>query len=202
MAPPPLIGDGHGNYRVHIVGNSGKPPTVGRQLADLLGVPFIPLDTLFWNPGWKESTNEEMREKVVQALANAPNGWVIDGNYTRRIGTIIEDQTTDVIWLDPPLLLYLPRLILRTFVRMFGLAPPCRPGCPEKVSRVFFSKESIIWWCISNHRPARVRQNALMAEIGLGIGSNVSGQKMRRIGGWGEELRAWFRDLGNMLQRE
>ncbi|KAJ7444636.1 hypothetical protein B0H11DRAFT_2089042 [Mycena galericulata] len=192
MAPPPLIGDGHGNYRVHIVGNSGVgKSTVGRQLADLLGVPFIPLDTLFWNSGWRESTSEEMREKVVQALANAPNGWVMDGNYTRRIGTIIEDRTTDVIWLDPPLLLYLPRLILRTFVRMFGLAPPCRPGCPEKVSRVFFSKESIIWWCISNH-----------SEIGLGVGSNVDGQKMRRIGGWGEELRAWFRDLGNMLQRE
>ncbi|KAJ7445990.1 hypothetical protein B0H11DRAFT_1746351 [Mycena galericulata] len=202
MAPPPLIGDARGNYRVHIVGNSGKPPTVGRQLADLLGVPFIPLDTLFWKPGWRQSTNEEMREKVVQALTNAPNGWVVDGNYTRRIGTIVEDQSTDVIWLDPPLARYLPRLILRTFLRLFRLAPPCSPGCPEMVSEVFFSKESIIWWCISQHRPIRVRENARMAEIGFGVGANVSGQKMRRIGGWGEELRVWFRDLGHMLQRE
>ncbi|KAJ7444635.1 hypothetical protein B0H11DRAFT_2089033 [Mycena galericulata] len=192
MAPPPLIGDAHGNYRVHIVGNSGVgKSTVGRQLADLLGVPFIPLDTLFWKPGWRQSTNEEMREKVVQALANAPNGWVVDGNYTRRIGTIVEDQSTDVIWLDPPLARYLPRLILRTFLRLLRLAPPCSPGCPEMVSEVFFSKESIIWWCISQH-----------SEIGFGVGANVNGQKMRRIGGWGEELRVWFRDLGHMLQHE
>ncbi|KAF7369303.1 hypothetical protein MVEN_00258200 [Mycena venus] len=214
--PPPLVGDAHGNYRVHIVGNS-----VGKGLADLLGVPFIPLDTLFWKPGWKQSTNDELRAKVEQALANAPNGWVVDGNYHSKIGTVVEDQSTDVICafsslpgcqnntdapaltgLDPPLALYLPRVIWRTFLRLLRLREPCSPGCSEMVSEVFFSRESIVWWCITQHRIVRERESARMAQIGIGIGSDVDKQKMRRIGGWGEELRAWFRDVKRMLQCE
>ncbi|KAJ6481457.1 hypothetical protein C8R47DRAFT_1134485 [Mycena vitilis] len=203
MSPPPLLGDAQGHYRVHVVGNSGAgKSTVGQQLADVLGIPYIGLDPLFWNPGWQESTNDEMRAKVEQALANAPNGWVVDGNYTRKIGPLVADSATDVIWLDPPLALYLPRLILRTFLRMFRLREPCSPGCPEKVTEVFFSKESIVWWCISNHWFARKREGGKMAQIGLGIGSAVGKQKMRRIGGWGGDLRAWLEDVKRMLQRE
>ncbi|KAJ7724306.1 hypothetical protein DFH07DRAFT_931817 [Mycena maculata] len=203
VPPPPLIGDGYGNYRVNVVGNSGTgKSTLGKQLADLLGVPFISLDTFFWKPGWKTSTSEEMREKVALALENAPNGWVVDGNYNSRIGTIVKDNSTDVIWLDPPLALYLPRLIFRTFLRLLGLAPSCSPGCPEMAIEVFFSKESIIWRCISNHWRTRNRESARMNEIGIGVGTNVNRQKMRRIGGWGGELRAWVGEVERMLQRE
>ncbi|KAJ6482604.1 hypothetical protein C8R45DRAFT_871418, partial [Mycena sanguinolenta] len=201
MVPPPLLGDVHGNYRVHVVGNSGAgKSTVGKQLADLLGLPFISLDTFFWNPGWEQSTNEEMRARVEQRLSECPNGWVVDGNYTRRIGTIVEDTCTDVIWLDPPLELYLPRIIWRTLLRLLRLEEPCSPGCPESVREVFkFSDESIVWWCITQHAPVRARETAKMARIGLGIGSDVEGQKMRRLGGWGKELRAWFEDVKRML---
>ncbi|KAJ7479523.1 hypothetical protein FB451DRAFT_1556458 [Mycena latifolia] len=210
MAPPPLIGDAHGNYRVHLVGNSGVgkgsrhdfKSTVGKQLAELLGVPFISLDTLFWKPDWQESTNEELREKVAAALANAPNGWVVDGNYSSKIGSIVVGTSTDTIWLDPPLLLYLPRIIIRTILRLLRLRAPCSPGCPEILSEVLFSKESIVWWCITNHRTVRKREGARMTEIGIGVGSNVEGQKMRRLGGWGGELRAWLVDVKRMLQRQ
>ncbi|KAF7333597.1 hypothetical protein MSAN_02418700 [Mycena sanguinolenta] len=138
MIHPPLLGDGRGNYRVHIVGNCGKlTSTVGKQLADLLGLPLISLDALFWKPGWEKSTNEEMRARVEQRLSECPNGWVVDGNYTRRIGMIVENTSTDVIWLDPPLALYLPRIIWRTFLRMLRLEEPCSPGCPESIREVF-----------------------------------------------------------------
>ncbi|KAJ6564531.1 hypothetical protein B0H19DRAFT_1258959 [Mycena capillaripes] len=180
----------------------GKVSTVGKQLADVLGVPYIGLDPLFWKPGWQQSTNDEMRKKVEQALENAPNGWVVDGNYKSRIGTIVGDNATDIIWLDPPLTLYLPRLILRTFLRMLRLQAPCSPGCPEMATEVFFSRDSIVWWCITHHRPVRERERARMAEIGIGVGSDVDGQKMRRIGGWGGELLAWFDGVKRMLQKE
>ncbi|KAJ7479524.1 hypothetical protein FB451DRAFT_1556459, partial [Mycena latifolia] len=157
--PPPLIGDADGNFRVHIVGNSvpsgtgkesGRFSTVGKQLAELLGVSFISLDTLYWKPGWQESTKEEMREKVSRALASSPYGWVVDGNYSGKVGTLVHDRSTDTIWLDPPLILYLPRIIIRTFLRLLNLGAPCSPGCPEMLSTLF-SKESIVWWCITHH---------------------------------------------------
>jgi hypothetical protein len=30
-------------------------------------------------------------------LAKCPNGWVVDGGFTSKIGTIVEDASTDVI---------------------------------------------------------------------------------------------------------
>ncbi|KAJ7281030.1 hypothetical protein C8J57DRAFT_1300696 [Mycena rebaudengoi] len=203
MVPPPLIGDEQGRYRVHVVGNSGAgKSTVGKELARVLNVQFITLDALFWKPGWEQSTNDEMRERVEKALDETDGSWVVDGNYSHRIGSIVEDNCTDVIWLDPPLALYLPRLIIRTFLRMFRLREPCSPGCPEMAMEVFFSKESIVWWCLTQHWPARAREGAKMALIGLNVGSDVQNQKMRRLGGWGGELRTWKVEVQRMVDRK
>lgn len=66
--------------------------TIGKELASLPTVPFISLDSLCWKPGWQKSTEDEMRHKIEEALADAPTGWVVDGNYRSRIGTIVEDN--------------------------------------------------------------------------------------------------------------
>ena len=101
--------------------------------------------------------------------------------------------------LDPPLLLYLPRLVIRTFLRIFRLHPPCSPGCEERVGEVFFSKDSIIWWCISNHWITRKRNQDMMQRIGLGTGNEVGRRRMRRLGGWGSELKQWLSDVQKMV---
>ncbi|KAJ7479528.1 hypothetical protein FB451DRAFT_1350876 [Mycena latifolia] len=199
MVLSPLIGDVQGRYRVH--------SAVGKALAALLDVPYICLDTLFWKPGWDKETNEQFRLNVEHALADAPHGWVIDGNYGRRIGTVVEDSATDVVcaclWrpeIDPPLALYFPRIVLCTFLRMLGRAEPCNLGCPERWRDVFFSRESMIVWCLTHHALVRRRDGARMARIGLREGQRVEGQKMRRMGEWGGELRAWMRDVREMMQ--
>ena len=48
--------------------------------------------------------------------------------------------------LDPPLILYFPRLFYRTIMRLLRLAPPCSPGCEEMAAEAFFSRNSILWW--------------------------------------------------------
>ncbi|KAJ7075298.1 AAA domain-containing protein [Mycena belliarum] len=198
---PPLLGDAQGHYRIHIVGNSGVgKSTVGAQLAEILGVPYISLDALFWKPGWEESSMDEFRQKVETALTAAQNGWVVDGNYINKLGSLLEENETDIIWLDPPLALYLPRLIFRTVRRLLRTGPPCSEGCDERLSQVLFSQESIIWWCLTQHRPARRRETANMARIGLGVGRDVENRKMRRLGGWGRELRAWLADVDRLVK--
>ncbi|KAI0792002.1 hypothetical protein C8Q75DRAFT_754107 [Abortiporus biennis] len=195
---PPLRGDGRGKYRINIVGNSGSgKTTLGGELATILDVPFIQLDVLFWKPGWEQTPTDELREKVVKAINETDKGWIVDGNYQRRIGTIIEDNATDVIWLDPPLLLYLPRLCYRTFLRLLRLHPPCRPGCEEMFQEVFFSKESIIWWCISQHWVIRKREEEKYRLEGIHVGGN-----RRRIGGWGSELQVWKDSVREMVTME
>ncbi|KAI0708930.1 AAA domain-containing protein [Cerioporus squamosus] len=194
----PLRGDGKGRYRIHIVGNSGAgKSTLARELSAILNLPCILLDTIYWRPGWQEAPVDEFRTSVRAALDQDPRGWVVDGNYTSKLGDMVTGQATDVIWLDPPLVLYFPRLCWRTFLRLFWLAPQCSQGCEESLRKVFFSRDSIIWWCLTNHSVARKREGERYRVDGLHVGG-----KCRRLGGWGGELAAWKQAVREMVERE
>ena len=90
--------------------------TTGRRLAARLGVPFVELDALHHGPGWTEATADELRGKVEPILAT--DGWVIDGGYMGKIGTIVQDAADTIVWLDLPRRVWLPRLLRRTTVRI------------------------------------------------------------------------------------
>ncbi|GLB34398.1 hypothetical protein LshimejAT787_0112820 [Lyophyllum shimeji] len=199
--PPPLLGDSEGRYKVRIVGNSGTgKSTTSAALAELLGVPYISLDQLFWEPGWTETPPERFHAKVREAIGQADKGWVVDGDFSSRGVSFVTDECTDLIWLDPPLALYFPRIFIRTMLRLFRLAPPCSPGCPERASEAFFSRESILWWCLSNHWRTRRRFQAWMVEMGVIAEQDTAGRKMRRIGGWGSDLRKWMSEVAEMCR--
>ncbi|KAL0945285.1 hypothetical protein HGRIS_000793 [Hohenbuehelia grisea] len=194
--PRVLHGDANGQYRVSINGNSGVgKSTTGAALATLLGVPFISLDRLFWNPGWVQSSPEEFTAKLRKALEAAPNGWVVDGNYNSKGATFVQHEATDIIWLDPPFWRYFPRLLWRTFLRLARVGQPCSPGCDESFREVFFSKDSIIWVAITHHRPMQARMRDKMRDDDLG-------KKIRRLGGGKAEFRAWWAAVENQVGRE
>jgi len=45
--------------RINVVGTSGSgKTTVARRAAEALGVPFVELDALHWEPGWQEAPDE------------------------------------------------------------------------------------------------------------------------------------------------
>ncbi|PPR07253.1 hypothetical protein CVT26_012511 [Gymnopilus dilepis] len=204
---PALFGDGRGIYRVHILGNSGTGKascfwqcitTTALTLARILQVPYISLDRIIWKPGWNALPQEEFMRQLRTALdENANKGWVVDGDYQRKGAAMVFEEATDIIWLDPPLLLYYPRLITRTFLRLVGLAEPCIPGCFESFSDVFLSRDSIIWWTIRYHWEDRRRNQAKLDEVHLASEDRrrVSHPRMRRIGGWGRDLKEWLRSV-------
>lgn len=179
---------------------------MGAALAEILSVPYISLDELFWKPGWEVTPKDEFRAKIRRALDQSDRGWIVDGNYHMKGGSMVTDECTDVICkfqfrvhrarrliyipgLDPPLVLYFPRIVARTMLRLFRLRPPCSSGCMESWREAFLSKESILWWCLSNHWAIRRKFQAMMAEIGIITDSSLPDRKMRRLGGWGEEQR-------------
>jgi len=100
------------------------------------------------------------------------------------------------------LVLSFPRLALRTVLRMFFLAEPCSPGSVESIRLTFFSPESVLWYALTNHSPKRRHFEAQMLVVGVRIDScgAVAG-KMRRIGGWGGELRTWYAEVEQVLGR-
>ena len=71
--------------------------TLAPELAAMLGVPCIFLDTLFWQPGWQQSSRDEFRKTVRAALDAAPDGWVVDGNFNSTLGSMVPDEATDII---------------------------------------------------------------------------------------------------------
>ncbi|KAK6334258.1 hypothetical protein TWF730_003472 [Orbilia blumenaviensis] len=179
---------------VDICEGTGKS-TLSRHLSQVLKIPYIPLDEIFWSPNWSSPSNEEFQSRITHVLEehrSKNTGWVIDGNYSRRMGGLVAGERTDCIWLDPPLLLYLPRLILRTFYRLIGTEPNCAPGCEENWRDVLSPNDkSIIWWCVTHHGYCREWGESVIVEQGRVEDGGI----VRRIGGWGGELRWWVGEV-------
>jgi len=103
--------------RISIIGSccSGKT-TLAARLAERLGVTHVELDALHHGPNWQEATADELRAKVEETLAEL-DGWVVDGNYMGKLGTLVIDRADTIVWLDLPLRTLLPRIWRRTHAR-------------------------------------------------------------------------------------
>lgn len=122
--------------RIMVIGVS---PGVGKStfaggLGKALNIPVVHLDSLFWKPGWVESTNEEFREaqrKVVQQ-----ERWVIDGNYSNSYD-VREPLADTVIYLELPLRVCLFRVLKRYWKNRGTTRPDLGEGCTEKLDLEF-----------------------------------------------------------------
>ncbi|KAF9223419.1 hypothetical protein BS17DRAFT_706058, partial [Gyrodon lividus] len=196
LSVPPLLGDGHGNYRIHLVGNSGMLipcSTLGAYLSSKLNIHHIALDAIFWKPDWQRTPDDELRAKVDTLMVQDPRSWIIDGN-SRALGTMIPDNATDIIWLDPPLYFYLPRVLWRTLLRLLGIRPSCAEGCKETWNEVF-SRKGIVWFCVTNHANARTKYTEWLSRMNI-----ENGVKMRRLDESCGDLAKWRDSLEESLQ--
>jgi adenylate kinase family enzyme len=92
--------------------------TLAGELGRRLGVPHVEIDALHHGPGWVEASAQELRARVLAAIEEG--GWVVDGNYQGKLGTLVLDRADTVVWLDLPLHVWLPRLWSRTRQRIRG----------------------------------------------------------------------------------
>ena len=105
--------------RVNVKGISGSgKSTFSAELARRLGVPHLELDAIHHGPNWTEASPEELRARVREFMATAPDGWVIDGNYESKLGDLVLGAAERIVWLDPPLRVALRRLWRRTLTRI------------------------------------------------------------------------------------
>ena len=140
--------------RIAVVGTAsgnGKT-TFGRALAARLGVPFVEMDAIVHCAGWVELADDELRARMEPILAG--EGWVVDGGYERKIGTMVFDAADLVVWLDLPARVWLPRLLRRTARRMVRREELWN-GNRESIRLTLFSRESVVWYAVRNHRRRR-----------------------------------------------
>lgn len=104
--------------RVAVTGGSctGKT-TVSRRLALTLELPHVELDALNHDAGWPEAPADVLRARVAAALAAAPEGWVVDGGYRAKLGSLVLERADTVVLLDLPLRVAFARALRRTIGR-------------------------------------------------------------------------------------
>ena len=130
---------------------SGKT-TLGRELARRLDVPFVELDSLVHGPNWTETPGQELRALVDPIVAS--DGWVIDGGYWGKLGDLVLLNADVVVWLDLPVRVWLPRLVRRTLGRVIRREELWN-GNRETVRNFLFSRDSLLWYALRNHRRHR-----------------------------------------------
>lgn len=152
-------------------GSSVGKTTVSRRLAERLGVPHIELDALHHDAGWQEAPADVLQARVRAALDAAPEGWVVDGNYRSKLGSLVLECADTVVHLDPPLLPTFGRALRRTISRTVTRVELWN-GNREQI-RFLFTRYWMPWWVLRTHRhysreiPQRVAEHSQLAVVRL-----------------------------------
>ena len=138
--------------------------TVGRNLAERLGVPFHELDALHHGPNWTEATPEQLRAKVEPIVAS--EAWVIDGAYREKLGDLVLGGADLVVWLDLPLRIWLPRLLRRT-ARRIVTREELWNGNREELRYALHPRYSVVVYAVRGYRKRRRRYASELARFPL-----------------------------------
>jgi len=135
--------------RINVIGTSGSGKTTfGRNLAQVLQIPFIELDAIFWGPDWSEPDDSELFPKLSAALAG--DNWVLDGNYSRTL-EIKWERVNSVIWLDFNFPRTVSQAVKRALSRIIS-QEELWPGTGNRESlKKLFSRDSIVLWTIQTY---------------------------------------------------
>jgi adenylate kinase family enzyme len=149
--------------RVSVVGNSGSgKSTLARQLARVLGVPYVELDSIYHQPGWEALPAADFQRAVTAATAG--DGWVADGNYS-AVRPIVWGRADTVVWLDPPRRTVMRQVTWRT-VRRSVTRQELWNGNREPLRNflTWVPEESIISWAWHSHAKYRARYGTEAAD--------------------------------------
>jgi adenylate kinase family enzyme len=156
------------SHRISVRGVSGSgKTTLAAKLASRLGAPHIELDALVHGPGWTEASAEELVAKLEPLLAH--DSWIVDGNYTSKLGALVSDRADLVVWLDLPLRVALARTLRRTLARIHDHAELWN-GNTQTWRGAFWGRDSLFIWALRSHRIHR-----------RGIPATVASEKLVRL---------------------
>ena len=122
---------------------------MARELARCLELPFVELDALHHGPSWQAASASELQARVLQAIDDE-RGWVADGNYDDKLGTLLLDRADTVVWLDLPLAIKLARLARRT-ARRWWRAEELWHGNRESLKGAFWGADALFAWAVRSH---------------------------------------------------
>lgn len=128
--------------RIHVVGTAGSgKTTVARHLSQLLDIPHLELDRVYWGPGLVPVDQAKLKTTIQGWVAR--DAWIVDGNYRHLTYELVWTRADTLIWLDLPRYVLVGRLLFRTLSRRLREVE-WSAGNPESVRR-------IVQWAWSTH---------------------------------------------------
>ena len=151
----------HWAQRINVVGATGAgKTTVARRLSQVLRIPHVEIDALFWGPNWARTPAGILAQRVAEATS--PDRWVLDGNYS-VVRDLIWPKATGIVWLDYPFPVVFLRLFSRTVRRVF-FKEDLWNGNRERFRAQFMSCDSLLLWLLRTHRRRRKQLGALLQQ--------------------------------------
>jgi adenylate kinase family enzyme len=151
--------------RVSVIGTSGSgKTTLGRRIASAFDLPFIEIDAINWQPGWKsldQDDPEEFGRRIQAALSG--ERWVIDANYGRVLAPH-RQRATHLVWLDYDRPVIMARVIRRSIARTLSTKELwAGTGNRERWTR-WIRPSHPIRWAWSTWEKRRRQYEAMIAE--------------------------------------
>ena len=138
--------------RLTVIGLPGAgKTTMARQVSQLLALPHIELDALYWDSNWVPAEPKIFRQRTAQALSQ--DAWLVEGNYC-QVCDLVWQQADSLIWLDLSLAVLMSRLLART-LRNLLTRNELWNGNIEQWHRCFLSRKSIFLKLLKNYHPKR-----------------------------------------------
>lgn len=104
------------------------------MLAGRLKLRLFHMDQLNWQPGWTESSKDEIAAKLHNIVIT--DRWLIDGTYGGTLAPRLERADT-VVYLDFPISLCIRRLLKRIWTYRGRSRPDMTADCPERFDLAF-----------------------------------------------------------------
>ena len=135
----------HRPRRITVAGVSGAgKSTLARRLAALLDLPYVEMDGLFHGPGWVP--RPEFAADVDAFVAT--DEWICEWQYDLA-RPLLTERADLFVWLDPPFLVTLSRVVRRT-VRRRMRREVLWNGNQEGPFHTFITDpEHVVRWAIS-----------------------------------------------------
>lgn len=142
--------------KIEIMGYSGSgKSTLCRRLAQIYRLPCLHMDTVQFLPNWEVRADTQKEEIVCSFLDSNPEGWVIDGNYTKLYFTRRVEEADIIIQLLFGRIPCLFRCLKRYLTYRGKSRPDMADGCNEKLDWEFV--KWILWEGRSQTVKARYR---------------------------------------------
>jgi energy-coupling factor transporter ATP-binding protein EcfA2 len=154
-------------HRILILGRTGSgKTTLARELAGLVDVPHVELDSLYFGPNFSTAPLPVLRERTSAAIAG--ERWVTDGNK-KAVRDLVWPRADTVVWLDYPVVVSLWRLGKRALWRTSKIKAEASgggsssAGSAESVPRQMLSAAKGVLTALRSHRGQRREYPRLFA---------------------------------------